>query len=384
MEINDLKTVCVIGAGDMGHGIAQLALMNGYCANLCDTNNDYVNKGISRIYGSINKLTEKGEIPSSVINTVKDGKLCGFTEVSKAVRNSQFIIEAVPEKLPVKEAVLREISKHADSGAVIASNTSTMSITMLAQFIINPERFIGTHYFNPPALMKLVEVINGENTSEETARFACDYVTQINKVLIHAKKDTPGFIANRITAPVIIYNGLCVDIEKIEPADIDATMMKAGLKMGPMELADYTGLDVMCNCLEYYREHLSPEYEIYKTLREKCDLNHFGKKTGCGFYIWPSTGRPSIDKNSSTGKYNVDIPFFIYANEACKLVECGICSTEDCDKAMIYGFNMPGPFDYIRQFKPDEVTKALDTIAERYKKKIFCPTDTIRKGIYFR
>ena len=119
-----------------------------------------------------------------------------------AAGEADFVIEAVPEKLPVKEAVLREISKYVPGEAVIASNTSTMSITMLAQFAAKPENFIGMHYFNPPVLMKLVEVIKGALSSEETVRFSCEYVEKLGKVMIYSKKDSPGFIANRIAAPI--------------------------------------------------------------------------------------------------------------------------------------------------------------------------------------
>ena len=384
MKINNLKTVCVTGAGDMGHGIAQLALMNGYSVNLCDINYNLVNTGIFRIRKSLEKLMEKGQITISSVDTIMNNNLRSYMNISEAVSNADLIIEAVSEKLSIKETVLREIAEFAPHDAIIASNTSTMSITTLAQFTEKPENFIGMHFFNPPVLMKLVEVIKGEYTSEETVQFAFEYVRKLGKEMVYCMIDTPGFIANRITAPVIIYNGLCIDIEKIEPADIDATMMKNGIKMGPMELADYTSIDVMCHCLEYYQKHLSPEYQISDNAKEMMALGHFGKKSGQGYYTWQEGRRPKIDERSITGRYDPNIPFFIQANESCKLYESGVCSLEDCDKAIIYGYNMQGSIDYIQRFKPDKVADTLDQISKRFKKTIFRPTDTIRKGAYLR
>lgn len=383
MKLEQLKTVCVVGAGDMGHGIAQLALMDGYDVNLYDISREIVDKGINRIRESLGKLIEKGAVQASLLERAEQGgKLKGFVNLPDAVGGAEFVIEAVPEKLAVKEAALRDISKYAKPGAIIASNTSTMGITMLSRFVGAPGNFIGTHYFNPAVLMKLVEVVKGELTSDETVEFTCGYVKKLGKELIYARKDSPGFIANRITVPGVIYNFDCIETDKIEPADIDATMMRHGLKMGPIELIDYTGIDVLCGALEYYHEHLSDDYAIPESVKEKQALGQLGKKTGQGFYKWPERGRPAIDAGSYSGRYDPDIPFFIQANESCKLLESGICSLEDCDRAMVYGFNTQGPIGYIQRFEPEAIAAALDRVADRFGKRIFRPADTILKGRY--
>lgn len=384
MHISELKKIAVIGAGDMGHGIAQAALMAGYPVNLCDIKMEFVERGRNRIYDSLEKLTAKGKFPAEQKEKIRGGMLQGFDNVADAVRDVDFVIEVVPEKLEIKLATIAAIDAAVSEHAVIASNTSTMSISRLAQATKHPERFVGTHYFNPVVLMRLVEVIKGDETSDETAQFALDYVKKIGKLSIFARKDTPGFIANRIAAPVIVYNGLQLDVDHRDPMDIDLSMMKIGQKMGPMELADYTGVDVMSCCLDYYHEHLSPEYAPSKAAQALLDAKHYGRKSGAGYYDWPEKGRPQMDEARWTGTYDPNIPFFIQANECCKLVEDGVCSYEDCDAAMVYGYNTEGPIAYIQKFEPSVVAEALQKVADTYHYSIFEPTASIRSGAYRR
>lgn len=384
MELERLKTVAVIGAGDMGHGIAQVALMAGYHVNLCDIKQEYVERGISRIYDSLNKLASKGRIDQGLVETIQNGRVKPFTVIEEAVRNAELIIEAVPERLDIKQDTLGRISGACPEDAVIATNSSTMSISLLAKSVRKPQNMVGMHYFNPAVLMKLVEVICGQETSEETMNFARAYAEHVGKTVVVAKKDTPGFIANRIVAPVVVYNGLCLDRDGFTPEDIDLSMMKNGQKMGPMELADYTGVDVTSYCQDYYHEHLSPEYEVSNTAKALLANNHLGKKTGKGYYTWPASGRPQLDESLYTGRYNPDIPNFIQANEACKLYEEGVCTLEECDTAIVLGYNMQGPIDYIQRFSPEEIAKALNDIAEKYGKEIFRPVHTIVSGAYKR
>lgn len=384
MKIQDIKKVCVIGAGDMGHGIAQLALMSGCEITLCDVQQAFVDTGMSRICASLEKLIAKGKCAAEILEGAKNGKMTGYTDIAHAVNNADLIVEVVSEKIPVKESVLRAVSAAARPDAIIASNTSTMSITMLAQFVDHPERFVGTHYFNPAVLMKLVEVIRGEKTSDETAQCMLDYVDKIGKISVYAKKDTPGFIANRVDLPFIMYNCLTMDIDGIAGEDIDATMMKAGWRMGPVELMDFTGVDILASCLAYYREHLSPEYTEPECVKNLVAQGKYGKKTGEGFYVWVDGKRPTVSPEASTGKYDPRLPYFIEANEACKLYEDGICSLEDCDKAMQYGFNTPGPVEQIQAYAPEEIARVLNETADHLGKEIFRPTQTIISGGYLR
>lgn len=382
MEIEQLKRVGVIGAGDMGHGIAQLALMAGYELNLCDIKQEFVDRGESRIFQSLDKLVSKGKFDAAKVEEIKAGKIKKYTDIGETVKDADFAIEVVPEKEGVKLRTLKAISDSIRENAIIATNTSTMSITGLSAAVKNPGRFLGTHYFNPPVLMKLVEVIKGESTSKETLQFGIDYVNKLGKVFVVAMRDRPGFIANRIAAPTIVYNGLQLDVDGRDPMDIDISMLKVGQKMGPMELADYSSIDVMNACQDYYHEHLDPEYGPSKAAAKLVAEGHYGKKTGSGYYMWDQPGRPAMDESRWTGTYDPEIFYFIEANEATKLLEEGVCSLKDCDTAMQFGYNTPGPIDYIQKFDPEYIAEKLQAISDKYSYKIFAPTETIKSGKY--
>lgn len=382
MKLEDMKVVTVIGAGDMGHGIAQLALMAGYEVHLSDLKEEVVQNGIAKIFASLEKLISKGRCAAEVLEGAKAGKIKGYTDTAEASRDADMVVEVVAENMNVKKIVLSAISDAVRPDAIIASNTSTMSITALSAFVSNPERFVGMHYFNPAVLMKLVEVIRGQHTSDETAELALAYVEKIGKISVYAKKDTPGFIANRINIPAVLYNGMCMDIDGVTAEDIDASMVQQGLKMGPMELLDYTGVDVICDCMAYYHAHLSEEYKASNAVRALVDEKKFGKKTGEGFYKWVDGKRPTIDPAAITGKYNTELYFLIEANEACKLLEEGVCSLEDCDKAMQLGYNTPGPIGFIQNMDPADVAEKLNRIADHFGCSVFKPVKTICEGAY--
>ncbi len=213
------------------------------------------------IYQSLDKFASKGKISEEAIAKIKESGITTYTSIAEAVKDAQFIVEAVPKRMDIKNSTLTQISAACSPDAVISTNSSTMSITEFSKAVEKPERFVGVHYFFPAVLMKLVEVIRGDATSDETTAFAKAYAEHAGKTVVVAQKDRPGFIANRIVAPVVVYNGRMVDRDGFTPADIDLSMIKNGQKMGPMELADFTGVDVTSFCQDYYHEHLSPEYE---------------------------------------------------------------------------------------------------------------------------
>lgn len=384
MKFEDIKNVTVVGVGDMGHGIAQLALMNGYKVNMYEQKQEFVDRAESRIYASLEKLASKGKADPAVIEAGKNGMLNKYTDLAEATKDADLIFEVVPEVLAIKQTVLKSIDDVAPEKAIIASNTSTMSITVLAESTKRPEKVVGMHFFNPPVLMKLVEVIKGEKTDDDTLDCAIKYVDKLGKVLVVARKDRPGFIANRIAAPTIVYNGLQLDVDGRTPEDIDISMVKSGQSMGPMELADFSDIVVMSACQDYYHEHLDPEYGPSKAAKALLEKKLSGKKTGQGYYTWPEKGRPVLDESKWTGTYDPDLFYFIEANEATKLFEEGVCSLEDCDKAMQFGYNTPGPIEYIQKFDPEYVATKLQEISDKYGYKIFAPTETIKSGKYKR
>lgn len=382
MRFEDIKNITVVGVGDMGHGIAQIALMNGFTVSMYEQKQEFVDRAESRIYSSLEKLASKGRIDASVIENGKKGKLKKFTDLKEATADADLIFEVVPEVLSIKQSVLKAIDEAAPEKSIIASNTSTMSISLLAESTNRADRMVGMHFFNPAVLMKLVEVIKGDKTTEETLDCAIKYVEAIGKVLVVAYKDRPGFIANRIAAPTVVFNGLQLDVDGRTPEDIDISMMKSGQKMGPFEVADFSGIQVMNACQLYYHEHLDSEYAPSKAAQKLFDEGKLGKQCGQGYYTWPEKGRPVIDESKWTGTYDPNLFYFIQANEATKLYEEGVCSFEDCDKAMEYGYNTPGPINYIREFNPEVIATSLQSISDKYGLKIFAPTETIRKGLY--
>ena len=382
MTIDNLHTVAVIGAGDMGHGIAQLALMSGYDVILGDVYEEAVKKGVSRIESSLEKLIAKGRCSQKILDDARNGRLIWKTEIAKAVCNADFVIEAVPENIKIKKSVLEAVGDAAPRGSIIASNTSTMSISMLSEFVPGSERVIGTHYFNPAVLMKLVEVVRGKYTSDETVQFALDYVAKIGKTSVYAAKDTPGFLANRINIPSVLFHGYCMDRLGISAEDIDASLMQIGFKMGPMELLDYTGLDIMRDCMAYYHDNLSPDYELSSAIQSLISQEKYGKKTGEGFYLWTDGKRPNIHADAISGRYDPELFFMVEANEACKLVEDGVCSLKDCDLAMELGYNTPGPLRYISKYDPAEIAKRLNHLAEDSGKEVFRPCKLMLEGKY--
>ena len=328
------------------------------------------------IYQSLDKFASKGKISEEAVAKIKESGITTYTSIAEAVKDAQFIVEAVPKRMDIKNSTLTQISAACSADAVISTNSSTMSITELSKAVEKPERFVGVHYFFPAVLMKLVEVIRGDATSDETTAFAKAYAEHAGKTVVVAQKDRPGFIANRIVAPVVVYNGRMADRDGFTPADIDLSMMKNGQKMGPMELADFTGVDVTSFCQDYYHEHLSPEYE--PSTRQRSFLQ------STSYYTWPEKGRPVSDESLYTGKYNPDIPNFIQANEACKLLEEGVCSLEECHTAMELGYNMEGPIHYIQRFEPQQIADALNAVADHFGKEIFRSAATITTGAYKR
>lgn len=365
----------------MGHGIAQLALQQGYTVYLCGHEMESVQKGRQRICSNFERLRQKNELTEDQKESLQQ-KLKIFGTVEDGVAEADFIIEAVPENFELKAEIFRRIDKAAPPHAILASNTSTMSITDLAACTGRPEKVMGMHYFYPAPVMELVEVIRGEKTSEETWQFGLDYGKKLGKTVLPVRKDTPGFVANRLAAPVCVYNGLCIDSGRFTPEDIDLSMKRIGQKMGPMELADYSGIDVMNDVQRYYHQHLSEDYSPSQTAEtlEKC--GRLGRKAGEGYYHWPLKGRPLLDETRFTGKYDVNIPFFLQANEACKLAEEEVCTLEECDQAMICGYHTEGPVAYVKKFTPETICTALHKLADSYGKEIFRPSLWLREGNY--
>ncbi|MCL0070191.1 3-hydroxyacyl-CoA dehydrogenase [Dehalococcoidia bacterium] len=380
MKLEDIKKIAVLGAGDMGHGIAEVALLAGYRVALRDIEQRFVDNGLQRIGERLARLARKKRIAQEDRKGML-GKIETFVDLRKAVEDADFVIEATPEVMNVKKGVFQELDKSAPEHAVLASNTSNMSITEMASVTRRPEKVVGMHFFNPAVVMKLVEVIKGDKTSEETMQLTHDLAARMNKVPVRVEKDSVGFIYNRIGAPSLILLGALVDRGIAAPEEIDARMKILGMAMGPYELLDYVGLDIVYHSLIYVAERLSSEYAPPKWLREKIEAGDLGKKTGKGIYDW-SKGRPVIDLTRAKEDFDATDLIAIQVNEATKLLEEGVVkSPDDIDKAVIHGGRAAsGPFQLARGIGYDKLAARCEELAREYGVAAFKPTETLKKG----
>ncbi len=382
MKGEDIKAVAVIGAGDMGHGIAEVALMAGYIVFLRDIKKEFVDRGVERIHESLQKLVQKGKVTSELYTRIRSDLLRPCVDVKQAVQDADLVIEAIPEIMDLKKQTFAELDRYAPARAILSSNTSTMSITEMAKATGRPDKVLGLHYFNPAVLMKLVEVIRGQGTSEQSMRAAYDFCLKTGKVPVRVEKDVPGFIVNRVQAPSGVLLNCILDHGIAAPEEVDALMRKLGMPMGPYELMDYTGIDINYHASKYFAEAVHPDFGPGRTLEGMVQAGKLGKKSGRGFFDW-SYGRPQIDPARATSQVDPMDLLAVQINEATKLIEMGVCSAEDVDKAMVNGTgNAMGPMTVAKGQEPAALSRRLDSLAERFGKEIFRPSRTIRQGAY--
>jgi enoyl-CoA hydratase/3-hydroxyacyl-CoA dehydrogenase len=380
MKVEDVKKIAVMGAGDMGHGIAEVALLAGYKVAMRDIEQRFVDKGLSRIKESLDKLTEKQKITEENKKAML-ANIETFVDIAESVKDADFVIEAVPEVMDLKKQVFQALDAAAPKHAILASNTSNMSITEIASTTKRPEQVVGMHFFNPAVLMKLVEVIKGGKTSEETMQVAYNLALKMNKAPVRVEKDSIGFVYNRINAPTAILLNLILEKGMAAPVEIDAKMRKIGMPMGPYELMDYVGLDVAYHSGLYFAEKLSRDYAPPSWLKAKIDAGTLGKKTGKGIFDW-SKGRPEIDLSKAKEDFDPTVLIAIQVNEATKLLEAGVVkSADEIDKAMVNGGgSVVGPFQLAKGIGYDKLAKICEDIAKQFDIKAFEPTETLKKG----
>lgn len=278
-----INTIGVLGAGQMGSGIAQVAAQSGYAVKLADTTVELATKAKGKLEAMLGKLVEKGKLTAAD----KDAAVARITPVGSIedLADCDLIVEAVTEKVELKLELFRKLDAAAKAGAILASNTSSISITKIAAVTKRPESVIGMHFMNPVPLMKLVEVIRALQTSDATYAATLELSTKMNKTVVTAK-DAPGFIVNRILIPML--NEACFALQEGigTPKDIDEGV-KLGLNhpMGPLELADLIGLDTVLAIAEVLHRDLGDDkYRAANVLRKHVEAGWLGRKTGRGFY----------------------------------------------------------------------------------------------------
>jgi 3-hydroxybutyryl-CoA dehydrogenase len=284
----EVKRVGVLGAGLMGHGIAQVCAQTGkFDVTMRDIEQRFIDNGMKMINDSLQRFVKKGTISDSESKEIL-GRIHPTLDMRQAVENVDLVIEAVTENPPLKKSVLAEADKFAPGHTIIASNTSSISITEIGAATRRPEKVCGMHFFNPPQLMRLVEIIRGLKTSDETVQIARDVSTKLGKESVVVKKDTPGFIVNRILVPAINEAVFLVGEGIATPEDIDkAITLGLNWPMGPLKLIDYVGADTHLFITDVMvNETGDQKFRPSTLLKQMVRANLLGRKTGKGFYDW--------------------------------------------------------------------------------------------------
>ena len=283
----EIKKIAVLGAGLMGHGITQVAAQVAqYEVYMRDIKQEFLDNGMKMISDSLQRFVKKSEMTEAQMKEVLS-RIHPTLDLKEAVSNADLIIEAVTENPELKKKVLAEADSQAKPEAIIASNTSSISISEIASATKRPEKFAGMHFFNPPQLMKLIEIIRGAKTSDETLNTIVEVTKKMGKEPVVVKKDVAGFVVNRILIPALNEAVNLVNEDVATPEDIDKAI-KLGLNwpMGPLTLLDYVGLDTTLAITEVMVKEIGPKYQASPLLRQMVRAGLLGRKTGKGFYDW--------------------------------------------------------------------------------------------------
>jgi len=282
-----IRTIAVIGTGTMGRGIAYLSAVAGYDTILYDAESGALDAARASIESMLRKGVEKGKVAEDVARASIE-RVHLATDLEPAVRGADLIIEAVPENFELKKDLFAQADLFCSEEAILASNTSSISITTLASSVERRDRFVGLHFFNPPHVMKLIEIVRGERTSDATLAQAREVAEKMGKTPIIVR-DSPGFATSRLGVAIGIEAMRMLEEGVASAEDIDRAMeLGYNHPMGPLRLTDLVGLDVRLGIAEYLAQTLGPRFEPPQILRDKVARGELGKKTGKGFYDWPA------------------------------------------------------------------------------------------------
>lgn len=281
-----IERITILGAGTMGHGIAQLAAIAQYSVTLHDVASERIDAGLRAIRASLEKMVDKGKLEPEARSEAL-GRIQARTELGEAVGGADLVVEAAPESLALKREIFGALSASAPHGAVLATNTSSLPVTEIASMVTNPGRVVGMHFFNPPQLMELLEIVRAVQTTEQTVEIAREVGRRMGKttILVH---DSAGFATSRLGVAIAAEAMRMLETGVASAEDIDIAM-KLGYRhpMGPLELTDHVGLDVRLAVLEHLHRELGEQFRPPQILRQLVRAGKLGKKTGEGFYRWP-------------------------------------------------------------------------------------------------
>lgn len=336
-----INQITVIGSGVMGHGIAQISAMAGYEVVIRDIQQSFLDKAMEKINWSVNKLAEKKKINQTEAEKIIS-RIHPIVDIQQSLKNSELIIEAVPEDLRLKHKVYQELDKYADKNVIFGSNTSTLPISEISSFTSRPNRFIGLHFFNPPQLMKLVEVIPGDKTDKQITDLVINFVSKIGKIPILCKKDVPGFIVNRIFIPLVHEAMYSLDRSKSSLVEVDsASKYKMALPMGIFELADYTGLDVIHKATNEMYSRDKKVVFPHPKIQELFENKELGQKTGKGFYQYQGDNYERIHLTEELAeKFDPISLVSVAVNNASWLLSNEVCDKNELEQALMLGMGL--------------------------------------------
>jgi len=352
----------------MGHGIAQVSAMSGYNVVLRDIEQQFLDKAMGKIKWSLDKLVSKEKITQEQSDDIFS-RIKPIVDLNEAVKDAELVIEVVPEIMDLKKKVYAELDKAAGPDVVFASNTSTLPITEIASTTNRPEKFVGIHFFNPPLLMKLVEVIPGEKTSQEITDLTIEFVKSLKKEPVVCRKDVPGFIINRLFIPMVHEACYVMDRQGTQLTEIDsAVKFKLGFPMGIFELADFTGMDVIHKATfemgSRDKKVIRPHPKIEQLYNEK----KFGQKSGEGFYKYSDDKYERIQLSEELAEKSNPIQIIAnILNNAAWLVTNKASDIEEIEKAAKLGLGLKKPlFETAKEFGISNIVNELKQLAEKH------------------
>ena len=396
VDISNIKNIAVIGAGVQGHSVAQVALMAGFDkVFLNDINMELIEKAANQIkndetYG-LKTLESNGQLGEGLTADALMRNLYKDVDLAKTVADADLVIECAPEIMKIKQEVFEILGKYAPEHAILATNTSSMSVTKIGEPSGRLEKVIGIHFFPPPVENKLIEVTKGNKATDETLDIGVAIAQKLpslegKRLVIRLEKESPAYIANRVVTTGVIYINWIVDqaIEKnLTFEQIDADILEMS-PLGACLFIDIIGLDTVYNVMKYLEEKVSPDFAPGKILTSLVEKGNLGKKTGKGFYEWTEGQAPEIDESNKAGILDIETIIAIMLNEGCRLLEEGIVKGfKTIDNAISAGFHLPGPFITGKK-RYIEYSKLLEDIAEKTGKNYFKPCELMKSGEFLK